>query len=239
MDERQWVQAIQRGDKRYLQDIAEKYYDDIFRFCAFQTGSREDAYDMAQETFLRFIRYVEGYHERNLKGYLLTVAMNVCRDHLRRKGREDAVTVRYGEDWQWDGAVASASGRAGRSRKSGAMAPDGGEWKRRDGADVPGGGEWKQGTAWKPGLAGVGAEGNRAADPERHAVEADVHQRLIQALAQLPDMQREAILLHYLYDMKYREIGRLTDVAVSTVKSRVRQGMEKLQGILRREDFLD
>lgn len=87
MDERQWVQAIQKGDKRYLQDIAEKYYDDIFRFCAFQTGSREDAYDMAQETFLRFIRYVEGYHDRNLKGYLLTIAMNVCRDYLRRKSR--------------------------------------------------------------------------------------------------------------------------------------------------------
>lgn len=76
-------------------------------------------------------------------------------------------------------------------------------------------------------------------DPERHAVEADVHARLMQALAQLPDMQREAILLHYLYDMKYREIGRLTDASVSSVKSRVRQGMEKLQGILRQEDFLD
>ena len=59
----------------------------------------------------------------------------------------------------------------------------------------------------------------------------------MQALAQLPDMQREAILLHYLYDLKYREIGRLTDASVSTVKSRVRQGLEKLQQLLNREDF--
>lgn len=229
MDERQWVQAIQKGDKRYLQDIAEKYYDDIFRFCAFQTGSREDAYDMAQETFLRFIRYVEGYHERNLKGYLLTIAMNVCRDYLRRKVREDAVTVRCGEDWQWDDA----------SRSDGGAASVGAEWNQRDGGDISSGAERKQGTAWKPGPVEAGAERNRSANPERHAVEADVHHRLMQALAQLPDMQREAILLHFLYDMKYREIGRLTDASVSTVKSRVRQGMEKLQGILQREDFLD
>ena len=239
MDERQWVQAIQKGDKRYLQDIAEKYYDDIFRFCAFQTGSREDAYDMAQETFLRFIRYVEGYHERNLKGYLLTIAMNVCRDYLRRKGREDAVTVRCGEDWQWDDAVAAASGSARRRRRSVTDEPVGAEWSQKDGDDISGGAERKQGTVWKPGPVEAGAERNQSANPERHAVEADVHQRLMQALAQLPDMQRETILLHYLYDMKYREIGRLTDASVSTVKSRVRQGMEKLQGILQREDFLD
>ena len=29
MDERQWIHAIQKGDKKYLEDIAEKYYDDI------------------------------------------------------------------------------------------------------------------------------------------------------------------------------------------------------------------
>lgn len=70
-------------------------------------------------------------------------------------------------------------------------------------------------------------------------MDADVHQRLMEALAKLPPMQREAILLHYLDDMKYREIGRLTEASVPTVKSRVRQGMDRLKGLLRREDFLD
>ena len=112
MDERQWIHAIQKGNKKYLKDIAEKYYDDIFRFCAFQTGSREDAYDLAQETFLRFIRYVEGYHDRNLKGYLLTIAMNVCRNWLRQKGKEAAVTVRYEEEWL-PGAVTDTGGLTG------------------------------------------------------------------------------------------------------------------------------
>ena len=98
MDEHQWIHAIQKGDKRYLEDIAEKYYDDIFRFCVFQTGSREAACDLAQETFLRFIRYVESYRHRNLKGYLLTIAMNVCRDYLRKRGMEERMTLGQA-DW--------------------------------------------------------------------------------------------------------------------------------------------
>lgn len=83
MEDRELIRRIQNGQKEYLNDIAEKYYDDIYYFCCYQTGSREDAYDLAQETFLRFIRYVERYRYRNLKGYLLTIAMNLCRDHMR------------------------------------------------------------------------------------------------------------------------------------------------------------
>ena len=203
MEERHWIHAIQKGDKKYLQDIAEKYYDDIFRFCAFQTGSREEAYDLTQETFLRFIRYVEGYRDRNLKGYLLTIAMNVCRNYLEEKGRESKRSF-FGSR--------SMNEELGREGELQPAAEDLCEWKQ---------------------------ELSEQSCPERQVIEADVHHRLMQALAQLPEIQREAILLHYLYELKYREIGTMTGVSVSTVKSRVKQGVEKLQNLLRREDFLD
>lgn len=218
MEERQWIRAIQRGDKKYLQDIAEKYYDDIYRFCAFQAGSRTDAYDLAQETFLRFIKYAEGCDDRNLKGYLLTIAMNVCRDHWARQSREK----RKDEEW-----------RDGLDRRDGRKWGDSPE--RRDG--------WKWEDSLERGAGRSGGEAHRGSsglsEVERRAIEADIHGRLMEALMQLPEMQREAILLHYLQGMKYREIGRMKKVTVSTVKSRVRQGMEKLQRILRKEDFLD
>lgn len=221
MEERQWIQAIQNGNKEYLQDIAEKYYDDIYRFCAFQAGNREDAYDLAQETFLRFIRYVESYRQRNLKGYLLTIAMNVCRNYLARKGRENRMTVSYGEE--------QIQNICSDERIPGNI-PDTG----------PGGkaftdprGDTERGSGRVP------AAPWEVSEPERRAVEKDVQSRLAEALARLPEFQREAILLHYLYDMKYREISRITKVSVSTAKSRVRQGMEKLQDILRKEDFFD
>lgn len=85
MEDKELIRRIQDGSKEYLNEIAEKYYDDIYYFCCYQTGSREEAYDLAQETFLRFVRYVERYRYRNLKGYLLTIAMNLCRDYMREK----------------------------------------------------------------------------------------------------------------------------------------------------------
>lgn len=83
MEDRELIRRIQNGQTEYLNEIAGKYYDDIYYFCCYQTGSREDAYDIAQDTFLRFIKYVDHYQYRNLKGYLLTIAMNLCREYLR------------------------------------------------------------------------------------------------------------------------------------------------------------
>ena len=87
MNDRELIREIQRGKKEYLNTIAEKYYDDIYRFCCYQTGSRQDAGDLTQETFLHFIRSVEHYRYRNLKGYLLTIARNVCMDYFRSAKR--------------------------------------------------------------------------------------------------------------------------------------------------------
>lgn len=202
MDERQWIHAIQKGNKQYLQDIVEKYYDDIFRFCTFQSGSREDAYDLTQETFLRFIRYVEGYHYRNLKGYLLTIAMNLCRDFLTEKSRQGEREISFDQEINSDNPSESD-------------------------------------TLWDIYQPSETVSGREEESPESKLMESDLHDRLMKALSCLPQMQRETLLFHYLYDMKYREIAKLTGVSVSTVKSRVKQGTEKLRGVMKREDFRD
>jgi RNA polymerase sigma factor (sigma-70 family) len=49
------------------------------------------------------------------------------------------------------------------------------------------------------------------------------------ALLGLPDFQREAILLKYYNEMKISEIASITNSSVPTVKSRLRQGLEKLK----------
>ena len=52
---------------------------------------------------------------------------------------------------------------------------------------------------------------------------------LVQALMKLPKIQREVIVLHSLYGLKHREIARITGTNSSTVKSRMKQGMDKLK----------
>lgn len=181
MEDRELIRRIQGRQKEYLNEIAEKYYDDIYYFCCYQTGSREDAYDLAQETFLRFIRYVDQYRYRNLKGYLLTIAMNLCRNYSRE-------TVRSSVIQKYD------------------LCED---LEKEDAADVP----------------------------SQEYEERENILLLTEALQKLPNPQREAVLLHHFYGYKNLEISRMTGASYGAVKSRVRQGIEKLQKLLDKEDF--
>lgn len=52
------------------------------------------------------------------------------------------------------------------------------------------------------------------------------------AINTLPDYQKEVIILRFYYDLKIREIANITKVSVSTVKSRLQQGIKKLERYL-------
>ena len=57
-------------------------------------------------------------------------------------------------------------------------------------------------------------------------------QRLQQALDELPDEQREAVLLRLQQELSLEEIGRITGVGRETVKSRLRYALDKLRARL-------
>ncbi|MBR5524636.1 MAG: RNA polymerase sigma factor [Clostridia bacterium] len=58
----------------------------LYRHCYAMVHNEEDARDLVQETFLRYMRtnprLTDAEHE---KAWLLTVAMNLCRNHLRQQ----------------------------------------------------------------------------------------------------------------------------------------------------------
>ncbi|MCO1598467.1 SigE family RNA polymerase sigma factor [Micromonospora sp. RHAY321] len=55
---------------------------------------------------------------------------------------------------------------------------------------------------------------------------------LVRALRQLPAAQRQALALHYLFDMSVEEIARETEVPVGTVKSWLSRGRSRLAALL-------
>ncbi|MEU5912456.1 SigE family RNA polymerase sigma factor [Micromonospora sp. NPDC047527] len=55
---------------------------------------------------------------------------------------------------------------------------------------------------------------------------------LVHALRQLPATHRQALALHYLFDMPVEEIARETDVPVGTVKSWLSRGRARLAALL-------
>lgn len=83
MEDKELIYKIQHGNKELLEILIEKYYDDIYRFCYYKTGNSSLSYDLAQETFLKLIKYIGTYkHRGKFKSYLITIAMNVCNTYF-------------------------------------------------------------------------------------------------------------------------------------------------------------
>ena len=70
-------------------------------------------------------------------------------------------------------------------------------------------------------------------DPPDGRLLSDERSRLVAgALARLPDEQREIIALHLNGQLKLREIARLQQVPLTTVRGRYRHGIDRLRSIL-------
>lgn len=68
--------------------------------------------------------------------------------------------------------------------------------------------------------------------PERQLSEFEQRRRLQQALEELPDEQREVVLLRLEQELTLEQIGDITGVGRETVKSRLRYAMDKLRARL-------
>lgn len=73
----------------YFRESYEEFSDAIFRYCYFQTGKREKALDLTQDTFINTWEYlVSGKEVENLKAFLYRVARNLIIDYRRKKKSE-------------------------------------------------------------------------------------------------------------------------------------------------------
>jgi len=68
--------------------------------------------------------------------------------------------------------------------------------------------------------------------PEQWIIYSEQLRQLNDALAQLPQQQREVIILHLQGEMKFKPIAELQGVSINTVQSRYRYGLDKLRSIL-------
>lgn len=91
MTDKELIQKVHNKNSDALNTLIGRYYDDIYRFCLYLTGQKTDSYDLTQEVFLRFIKYMDSYRHQNLKGYLLMIARNLCRDYFYH--RKDTVCL--------------------------------------------------------------------------------------------------------------------------------------------------
>lgn len=71
--------------------------------------------------------------------------------------------------------------------------------------------------------------------PSQALISAEELYRLREAIAKVPYEQREVVILHLQSGRTFRQIAELQGIAVSTVQSRYRYGLEKLRSLLNGE----
>lgn len=71
-----------------------------------------------------------------------------------------------------------------------------------------------------------------AGAPDQRLIADEQSRRMAKTLGWLPYEQREVIALHLNAQMKFREIAKIQNLPLSTVRGRYRHGIEKLRSIL-------
>jgi RNA polymerase sigma-70 factor (ECF subfamily) len=168
-----------RGDAESFNQLILRWERPIYALAYRTIGREEDARDLVQETFLRAFRALPGFRgQAKFSSWLYRIALNLCRDWIRRERRAPVVQAPEGVDLL-DMAAAAEPSEAIEDLVA-----------RRDTT------------------------------------------RLVEALmANLPAEQRTAIILKEYHGLTFQEIAELMGCPLSTVKTRLYQGLT----VLRRE----
>lgn len=88
------VRLTLRGDRTAFEQIIVRYESRIMTLAVRLLGRRDDAADVAQEVFLRAFKYLHRADPRRpLAPWLFRIAVNVCRDVMRRRQQRQATFV--------------------------------------------------------------------------------------------------------------------------------------------------
>jgi len=167
------------GDADSFNELVHRWERPIYTLAYRQLGRDEDARDVCQETFLRAYRALPGFRgQAKFSSWLYRIALNLCRDWMRRERRTPVV-----------------------------QAPE----------DVD--------------LMELAARREPTETIEDRVARQDLSRAVERAMALLPGEQRTAIILKEYHGLTFQEIADVVGCPLSTVKTRLYQGLT----VLRRE----
>ena len=161
------------GDAESFNQLILRWERPIYALAYRVIGREEDARDVCQETFLRAFRALPGFKgHAKFSSWLYRIALNLCRDWIRRQRR--APVVQMPED------------------------VDPGEFA---------------------------AERGPTESIEELVARRELGAVVEEAMALLPEEQRTAIILKEYHGMTFKEIADMQGCPLSTVKTRLYQGL--------------
>lgn len=94
MDEYAIVKLAQEGNRDALDQIIAHYEKRIYNFCYRMVSDREEAFDLAQDTFLRVCASLRSFRgDAPFSSWIYRVANNVCVDYIRRRRKCRTVSL--------------------------------------------------------------------------------------------------------------------------------------------------
>ncbi len=91
--EKDLILLSMQGETQAFEKLVMEYQTKIYTLCYRYMGNEEDAYDMAQEAFIKAYRSLDSFKGKSSFGtWLYRVATNICLDELRRRKRR-VITV--------------------------------------------------------------------------------------------------------------------------------------------------
>jgi RNA polymerase sigma-70 factor (ECF subfamily) len=167
------------GDADSFNELILRWERPIYVLAYRTIGREEDARDVCQETFLRAFRALPGFRgQAKFSSWLYRIALNLCRDWMRRERRAPTVQAPEGVD-----------------------------------------------------LLDLAAAAEPSESIEDLVARKDLARAVERVMARLPEEQRTAIVLKEFHGLTFREIADVVGCPLSTVKTRLYQGLT----VLRRE----
>ncbi len=95
------VESVALGLHERYGELVRRYKSLVTTYCYSRVGQRETAEDLAQEVFVRGFQALTNLKKPSaFSGWLLSIAHNVCIDHMRNKSRTVPLEVHSEKDSQ-------------------------------------------------------------------------------------------------------------------------------------------
>lgn len=82
-----WIEKYRKGDVSALTHLVEHYRKPLYAFIYNMLQGRGDAEEIFQEVWLRAIKNLKSYRDKNFPGWLFRIAHNLFIDGIRRESR--------------------------------------------------------------------------------------------------------------------------------------------------------
>ncbi len=85
------MQRFQKGDQEAFDLLVRRHHKPLINFIARFTGDKDNAEDLAQETFIRIYKAADRYTQgrAKFKTWMYLIAKNLCKNELRNRSRRE------------------------------------------------------------------------------------------------------------------------------------------------------